>query len=79
MSWRIERWIPPRRDRDGNVIAEGRWIVFMPRVDSAAEAEKTIRRIAKHGGVAQATNDEGGMRASPVSFARWTGSGGFVE
>lgn len=77
-SWSIERWVPPRRDRDGNIIAAGRWIVFT-RACGEADAEETLRRVAKHGGIARATSGADSMLARPDTFVRWNGSGGKLE
>ncbi len=79
MMYRIERWLPPRRDKKTKeIIAPGRWLVFT-RDEEEPEAEKTIRRIASYGGIARALSSAGGMLARPDTFARWSGSGGYLR
>lgn len=78
MKWRIERWLWPRRDREGNLLAAGRWLLFTRDTDEA-DAEKTIRRLAENGGIARALSESGGMLARSDTFARWTGSGGGMD
>jgi hypothetical protein len=70
MSWRIERWIKPKRDRNGELLRPGRWM-FFENVATEKEAEKLLRAVAKSGGIIKATTEGVRMCAHPSYFSRW--------